>query len=170
MKCHESAARLLSGIPVFNVSRFAARALQAGTEVEAVVDLTPEYSRKDIQKLFDPESSPENVLFGLLNDKLAQMILNLSGGDLYKIWNLLKELRIPVKRTKGFDQAQVTTGGICVGEVNPDTMESKLVSGLYIAGEMLDVDAICGGYNLQWAWASGKLAAKSAVDSIKYED
>ena len=59
-----------------------------------------------------------------------------------------------------FSQAQVTAGGIDTRDVNEETMESRLVPGLYFAGEMLDVDGICGGYNLQWAWASGFLAGK----------
>ena len=68
-----------------------------------------------------------------------------------------------VEGTNPFDKAQVCTGGVRLGEVKRDTLESKLVPGLYFAGEILDVDGICGGYNLQWAWASGCLAGKSAA-------
>ena len=61
-------------------------------------------------------------------------------------------------RTADFEQAQVTTGGIDTGEIDPETMESRLVPGLRFAGEIMNVDGICGGYNLQWCWTSGKLA------------
>ena len=62
----------------------------------------------------------------------------------------------------GMDAAQVTAGGILTSEFNPETMESKLVSGLYACGEVLDIDGDCGGYNLQWAWSSGRLAGENA--------
>lgn len=62
---------------------------------------------------------------------------------------------------KDFDFAQVTAGGVSVAEVSPYTMESELIPGLYFAGEILDVDGTCGGYNLQWAWTSGYLAGRS---------
>ena len=66
----------------------------------------------------------------------------------------------------GFDAAQVTAGGIRTEEFNPSTMESRLVPGLFAAGEVLDIDGDCGGYNLQWAWASGYLAGKAAVRKV----
>ena len=62
-----------------------------------------------------------------------------------------------------FTQAQVCSGGVDTREVDPDTMESRKVPGLYLAGELLDVDGACGGYNLQWAWSSGWLAGMSAA-------
>ena len=62
----------------------------------------------------------------------------------------------------GMDAAQVTAGGILTEEFNEETMESRLVPGLYACGEVLDVDGDCGGYNLQWAWSSGRLAGESA--------
>ena len=64
-----------------------------------------------------------------------------------------------------FEQAQICAGGVDTSEIDPDTMESKLVKGLYFAGEILDVDGICGGYNLQWAWTSGYLAGKGAANA-----
>ncbi len=60
------------------------------------------------------------------------------------------------------ESAQVTAGGICTGEFDPKTMESRLVPGLYACGELLDIDGDCGGYNLQWAWSSGHCAGLSA--------
>ena len=61
------------------------------------------------------------------------------------------------------EQAQVTSGGVFTGEINAATMESQKISGLYFAGEVVDVDGCCGGYNLQWAWSSGALAGKSSA-------
>lgn len=78
---------------------------------------------------------------------------------------LLKSLRITIKGTNDFDQAQICAGGVRTEEVDPKTMESHYVSGLYFAGELLDVDGICGGYNLQWAWSSGFVAGKCAAQS-----
>ena len=74
-----------------------------------------------------------------------------------KISKLLKESSFIVERTSGFENAQVCRGGV------DTTMESKLVKGLYITGELLDVDGICGGFNLQWAWTSGYLAGRSCA-------
>ena len=65
-------------------------------------------------------------------------------------------------KTNSFEQAQVCCGGVDTRDVRPDTMESRLVPGLYLAGELLDVDGICGGYNLQWAWSTGMIAGRSA--------
>jgi predicted flavoprotein YhiN len=68
-----------------------------------------------------------------------------------------------VEGTMGWEHAQVTSGGVAVYEVDPLTMESRLVPGVYITGELLDVDGPCGGYNLHWAWATGILAGRSAA-------
>ena len=68
--------------------------------------------------------------------------------------------RLPVKGTEGFDNAQVTAGGLRTGDFDPNTLESRLVPGLFACGELLDVDGDCGGFNLQWAWASGRLAGR----------
>ena len=67
---------------------------------------------------------------------------------------------LPITGTCGFDQAQVTAGGLRTGEFDPRTMESRLVPGFYACGEVLDIDGDCGGFNLQWAWASGRLAGR----------
>ena len=72
----------------------------------------------------------------------------------------VRDLALPVTGTCGFDQAQVTAGGLRTGEFDPRTMESRLTPGFYACGEVLDVDGDCGGFNLQWAWASGRLAGR----------
>jgi predicted flavoprotein YhiN len=73
---------------------------------------------------------------------------------------MCKNLHLTVLGTMGMEQAQVTAGGIRTEEFNPQTMESLLCPGLYAAGEVLDIDGDCGGYNLQWAWSSGRLAGE----------
>ena len=82
-----------------------------------------------------------------------------------KIVELLKGLPLTVDGVRGFREAIITQGGVHVKEVNPSTMESKLVKGLYFAGEILDVDALTGGFNLQVAWSTGYLAGESAAES-----
>ena len=72
-----------------------------------------------------------------------------------------KALKLPVTGVSGFESAQVTAGGISTAEFRAETMESRIVPGLYACGEVLDIDGDCGGYNLQWAWASGLLAGGS---------
>ena len=73
----------------------------------------------------------------------------------------IKNVELHVTGTRGFLEAIITRGGVSVREVNPSTMESKLVSGLYLAGELLDLDALTGGFNLQIAWSTGHLAGES---------
>ena len=87
-----------------------------------------------------------------------QPIVNLSADDLHRIAARVKGFSLPITGVCGFDQAQVTAGGLRCDEFDPRTMESRLVSGFYACGEVLDVDGDCGGYNLQWAWSSGHLA------------
>ena len=74
----------------------------------------------------------------------------------------VKAFDIALTEPLGMDAAQVTAGGILTEEFDPDTLESRLVPGLYACGEVLDIDGDCGGYNLQWAWSSGRLAGYSA--------
>ena len=90
-------------------------------------------------------------------DLLDPAILSVSA-DLRKIAGAAKGFALPVVSVLGFDGAQVTAGGIRTAEFDPKTLQSRLVPGLYAAGEVLDIDGDCGGYNLQWAWSSGYLA------------
>ena len=75
---------------------------------------------------------------------------------------MVKEFEVSLTEPMGMDSAQVTAGGIRTDEFDPQTMESRLVPGLFACGEVLDVDGDCGGYNLQWAWSSGRLAGLNA--------
>ena len=93
---------------------------------------------------------------------------DLEAGRLTKeqIDKLVKEIRafkVPITGTLGFDRAQVCSGGVDTGQINPSTLEAKRIPGLFVAGELLDIDGICGGYNLQFAWSSGYLAGKAAA-------
>jgi len=116
-----------------------------------------------------PMLSTEDLFTGILHNKLgrticraagvsAEHIGDLSGKELNKCATTAKHFMIHAVGTGGFDSAQVTAGGIKTSEFDPHTMESRLVSGLYACGEVLDIDGDCGGYNLQWAWSSGAMA------------
>ena len=116
----------------------------------------------------------KNALDGLFPARLIPVMIGLSGMEAErkvheitkeerrKFAELIQKVPLTVTGTRGFEEAIITSGGVRVQEVNPSTMESKLVKGLYFAGEMLDVDALTGGFNLQIAWSSGHLAGQSA--------
>ena len=120
-----------------------------------------------------PALTLENLLTGMIHNRLGRTVLRYAGydlnapvsslkpNDIKKIAAALGDFSLPVLGNLGFDGAQVTAGGIRTNEFDPNTLESKLVPGLYAAGEVLDVDGDCGGYNLQWAWASGRLAGQT---------
>lgn len=168
----------ISGIPAFQLSRHASKALSEKRKVHIVVDFFPELSMEKTNALLkergkDTYKTVGEMMIGLLNRKLCQSLLKKAGLDSRKPGKFLSEkefLRLsecikkavfPIEGTNGFSQAQITAGGIDTREVNPATMESRLVKGLYFAGEILDADGICGGYNLQWAWATGILAGRN---------
>lgn len=176
----------VSGIPVFQISRYAACALDSGKRVSVGIDLLPAMNRKELLEFLRKRRdrvggrSTEEFLNGVLNKKLCRLILTeaklpldtgsgkLTDGQLHKIMEKIKDLRAAVIATNSFEQAQVCRGGVDTKEVSPQTMESNLVKGLYFAGEILDVDGICGGYNLQWAWSSGILAGKNAGSNTEW--
>ena len=83
--------------------------------------------------------------------------------ELSRLASLIKEFPVTVTAANSYDQAQVCMGGVDPSQVSKETLESRLVPGLYFAGELLDVDGICGGYNLQWAWSSGHVAGWAAA-------
>ncbi len=172
----------ISGIPTFQVSRHASLALSAGKRVFALLDFLPDVTAKDtlnlLKRRFGHYGAGKNAaqaLLGLFADKLNDVLLREAGisaskpanrctkDELARLAGTVKALRIDVVGTKGFDDAQVSAGGVDTDEVNPTTMESRLVPGLFFAGEVLDVDGMCGGYNLQWAWSSGYVAGTKAA-------
>lgn len=165
----------VSGIPVFQISRFASVALKNGKEVLVSIDFLPNLDKSILletftDKCFVKDKTIEEVLNGFLNQKLSSTLIKEAKISLHKKMNTLhvkerehlvskiKELQVLVNSTKSFEQAQVCAGGVDTNEIHPETMESKIVPGLYFAGEIIDVDGACGGYNLQWAWSSGYLA------------
>jgi len=117
----------------------------------------------------------KNALQGLLPAKMLPVVIGLS--DIFtdkkvneitkeernRLLHLLKQFPVTLTGLRDFNEAIITKGGVVVKEVNPATMESKLVSGLYFAGEVLDLDALTGGFNLQIAWSTGYLAGDSIV-------
>ena len=114
------------------------------------------------------------LLTGILHNRLGRVLTQAAGigGSGFaaevseaRLWNLaetVKGFEVPLSEALGMDSAQVTAGGILTSEFDPETLESRLVPGLYACGEVLDVDGDCGGYNLQWAWSSGRLAGEHA--------
>lgn len=153
----------------------------AGKQVTLIIDLKPALTREQLDKriLRDFEENKnrqfKNVLDGLLPAKMIPIIIRLSGilpekkvnevtkKERNNLIDCFKNLTLTVTGTRGFQEAIITQGGICVKEVNPSTMESKLVKGLYFAGEVLDLDGVTGGFNLQIAWSTGCLAGNSAA-------
>lgn len=149
--------------------------------VRLCIDLKPALTMEQLDRRLvrDFEESRnrhfKNALDGLLPAKLIPVIVELSGimpekkinevtrQERSRLVELLKGLKLTVTGTRGFTEAIITQGGVNVKEVNPSTMESKLVQGLYFAGEVLDLDAVTGGFNLQIAWSTGYLAGSSAA-------
>ncbi len=160
----------LSGICIFNLSRNIRLVNQQDCYKNYVVilDLFPELSLEELKHIFTESPSlnlvlsADQLLMGKVNNKLIPVILSESGGELSEILTMLKNWSIPVSGTRGFGEAQVTSGGIPMEEIHRANMESKRTSGLFFAGEVLDYDGKCGGFNLQWAWETGILAGKTA--------
>jgi predicted Rossmann fold flavoprotein len=170
----------VSGIPIFQLSRYAARALDKNKKVHLLIDFLPEISEVELaESLYErskveKHKTIEELFVGLLNKKLSFVLIkegNLNPMDsvnhldkksIHTLVKKIKEFKIEIIETNSFSNAQVTAGGISTNEVYPETLESKLVKNLYVIGELLDIDGTCGGYNLQWAWTTGYLAGKSA--------
>lgn len=173
----------ISGIPVFQLSRLASRALTEGRNCFVHICFLPSFEGQELteylKRRFDrsPYKTMEEALIGLLPDKLIPVLLHQAGitpsdhagsvgsasDRVRRLAETIQGLRIDIADWNRFDTAQVSAGGVDTSEITPQTMESRLVPGLYFAGEMVDIDGICGGYNLQWAWASGAVAGIHAA-------
>ena len=174
----------ISGIPVFQISRYISRALYEKQNAQVMIDFLPELEEASLRELFNkrlhhlsenPKAKPEELLTGILHTKLIPEILRIAGirfsaklnmikdAELTRLYEVLKSCMLNISDTNGFDNAQVSAGGISLKEVDMETMQSCITKGLYLAGELLDVDGICGGYNLQWAWSSGAVAGRYAA-------
>ncbi len=165
----------VSGPVIFEVSRDTCQGPGAWT---CRLDLLPGISREALEEmLLDRRNtclSVSDVLTGILHNRLGRVIsqsADITGNGMVselpenKLRNLaaqVKEFEITLSEPLGMDSAQVTAGGILTREFDPKTMESRLVPGLFACGEVLDIDGDCGGYNLQWAWSSGRLAGVHA--------
>ncbi len=170
----------VSGIPAFQVSRYAVYALKKQKKVHLSLDFAPDLDYNTLleyffqQKKRNREAYLRDTLFGFLNKKLIPVMLREAGlaediplsrcgkKEFEKLIDTIKHFRIDITGSKDFDSAQVCAGGVSTAQINPETMESRLVPGLYFAGEVVDIDGMCGGYNLQWAWSSGWVAGKHA--------
>lgn len=170
----------ISGIPVFQISRYVDTALARKKEVKAVINFMPDFNEETLCNFLSarihtrPNKTAEEFFVGLFHKKLSDLWLKLSNvprkqtvatwteTEIRTFIRLIQHFTVTITKTNGFGQAQVCAGGVDTREVNPDTLESLFVPGLYFAGEVLDVDGICGGYNLQWAWASGHVAGQEA--------
>ncbi|MBE5966358.1 MAG: NAD(P)/FAD-dependent oxidoreductase [Lachnospiraceae bacterium] len=170
----------ISGIPVMQISRYVSKALDQKKKILLKIDLLPEKTLDEVILLLRGRiknaagKTTEEMMVGLFNHKASYVLIKESKLDPMKeaarlkereveaLARIIKEFRMEITDTNSFENAQVTTGGVATGEVKETTLESKRMKNLYFAGELLDVDGTCGGYNLQWAWSSGYLAGTAA--------
>lgn len=177
----------ISGIPVFQISRYAALALYQKKTPVAVIDFVPDMPEAELfafwrtRKAQNAQKSAEEFLVGMFHKKLISILLRASGirndgqvekltdEQLHKLTMKCKSFEIEITETNPFEQAQICAGGIRTTEIHAASMESNYVEGLYLTGELLDIDGICGGYNLQWAWATGYLAGIHAAKGTLHD-
>ena len=174
----------LSGPPVLQCAGHAVRALARGEKVQAEINFFPDQDLGALTEAFlarhetFPQRRAAAFFVGLLPRLLAQCALKACGikaeaaldkQKLTALAQLLHAWRLSISGPRSFAEAQVTLGGIDTADFDSQSMQSWMVPGLYACGEVLDIDGDCGGYNLQWAWSSGRLAAVSAVEEILYK-
>ncbi len=170
----------ISGIPAMQISRYAARALESGERVSVRLDFCPEQSLEDLTALLHRRSDVRKErklsewFIGWLPEKLGSLLSEQAGlKDSQRVaeiteegWNRLavtiKNLSIPLEGVRSYEAAQTTAGGVALTECSR-YLESKLAPGVFFAGEVLDVDGACGGYNLQWAWSSAACAVEGIL-------
>ena len=163
----------ISGPPILQLSRNASYSTSKGRNVTISVDMMNNFSKEELINFLENHwgvfgyKSVYDSLIGIINKKVIPILLKeaniesihkpcweLTWKEKNNIFALLKDWRFNVTGTNGFNNAQVTAGGVNTKEVDESTLESKIVPNLYFCGEILDVDGDCGGFNLQWAWAS----------------
>ena len=167
----------ISGPTILQISRKANELFLKGEKVYIKIVLVSSLTKKEVyNRFFSSREKPVDFsLVGMINKRYISAIIreaniekqnilvrDLSDKQLNKLVNLLFDWRFLIKGSKGFNDAQVTAGGISLKEIDNETMESLIIKGLYVTGEVMDVDGRCGGYNLQWAWSSGYLAGMNA--------
>ena len=165
----------LSGPVIFEISRDACQKKGSWLcRLDFLPDVSEETLMKELLRRQNTDLPVEELLTGILHNRLGRVLAKAAGisgsgkiadlrrEELASACAVVKKFDIPLTEPMGMDSAQVTAGGILTGEFDPMTMESKLIPGLYACGEVLDIDGDCGGYNLQWAWSSGRLAGINA--------
>ena len=176
----------ISGIPVFQISRFVAKALYEKKSVVVEINFLPIMTEAEVvtflnlRRKYHAHKTAEEFFIGMFPEKLIGLFLkqaniprHISANEIREDkWEILKNLFqhfvVEIEDTTSFEQAQVCAGGIRTSEVK-ETLESIYADNLYLTGELLDVDGICGGYNLQWAWSTGYIAGKNAAKGKKYD-
>jgi predicted Rossmann fold flavoprotein len=163
----------LSGTAILDVSDEISVALNRHreTHVSLTLDLIPFMNERELAAELTGKLAKgiahENLVEGLLPHKLSGLLREtLQRSEVAAIVRLLKHKEFKVLGTRGWNEAEFTAGGVPVGEVDPATLESRLQKGLYLAGEILDVQGRRGGYNLAWAWASGAVAGAQASGTM----
>jgi len=165
----------LSGPVIFEVSRDACYGSGSwSAKLDFLPECTEEELAAELQRRRGTELPMEELLTGILHNRLGRVLTRsagvkgkefvkeLSDYELRQVCTAVKGFEIELTEPMGMDHAQVTAGGMRTEQFDPNTMESRLVPGLYACGEVLDIDGDCGGYNLQWAWSSGRCAGLSA--------
>ena len=169
----------LSGPVIFEVSRDACEGRGKWVaEIDLLPDVTAETLTNMLRVRKNTHLSSEELFTGILHNRLGRVVTKeagigncpisyLSEQELTEAAQMCKHFSFRLTGTLGMEAAQVTAGGVLTKDFDPQTMESRLMPGLYACGEVLDIDGKCGGYNLQWAWSSGYLAGKSAGEEEK---
>lgn len=166
----------LSGPVIFEISR---DACQGSGKWTCTLDFLPDLEEEVLEQILlwrmDSHLTCEDLLTGILHNRLGRVLVQSCGisgyvpvrqleeYEIHSVCHAVKNFEVELTEPMGMDSAQVTAGGVFTSEFDPETMESRLVPGLFACGEVLDIDGDCGGYNLQWAWSSGRLAGASAV-------
>lgn len=171
----------ISGPPILQLSRTALEYLNNSKDIELKVSIIDTKTEEELYDYliyrfgFMAKKTIERGLIGLINKRLILPILkeiridknkqiaHLSNEEVRRLSGILTDWRFNISGSKSFKDAQITAGGIDTNEIDSSTMESKLVEGLYFAGEIVDIDGDCGGFNLQWAWSSGYIAGENSA-------
>jgi hypothetical protein len=176
----------VSGPPVMQLSATAERLLQSGKKPQLLINFTPDLDGERIvgmlagRRKARPDKRLEDFFTGFLPKRLGQCLLKTAGvqplsrpassltdAECRAVAERMIRFPLAVTGTNGMKNAQVTLGGAVTDFFDPATMESKKAPGLYVTGELLDIDGDCGGFNLQWAWSSGRCAGKAAAAGLR---
>ncbi|NLW48923.1 MAG: NAD(P)/FAD-dependent oxidoreductase [Firmicutes bacterium] len=172
----------VSGPPILQISRKAGELFHVGKEAYLKLTIMDTFTKEELGELIskrfqtNPSKPVDFSLVGLINKRLIPVVLmeaglkdwkrsaaELSPKEVAGIVTVLTDWRFKIRGTKSWPSAQVTAGGVATDEIDEHTLESKLVKGLFFAGEIIDIDGWCGGFNLQWAWSSGFVAGRSGA-------